>query len=273
MLIAQLTDTHIKPPGELAYGAVDTATALERAINALNALRPKVDAVFLTGDLTDRGTAEEYEHLRSLLQMLQAPWYLAMGNHDCRVTLRAAFWDDPNLRTEEKFVHYKVTLGNWDVIVLDTTVPGKPHGELCRARLDWLDAILRADPDRPALIFQHHPPFDTGIGHMDVQRLKSGAEEELELLAQHKRVRHLACGHVHRAVIAIRRGICISIAPAPAHSVTLDLTAHGDETFTIEPAQTRLFRLTEAGDLTAHLAPVAYYGAPQPFRDQDGRLL
>src|SRR5687767_10454266 len=60
MLIAQITDTHIKPPGKLAYRRVDTASYLERAIAHLRALRPQPEVVLATGDLVDAGTPEEY---------------------------------------------------------------------------------------------------------------------------------------------------------------------------------------------------------------------
>ena len=49
--IAQISDLHIKPPGTLAYGRVDTAKALERCVAALNAFRPKPDFVVISGDL------------------------------------------------------------------------------------------------------------------------------------------------------------------------------------------------------------------------------
>ena len=41
--IAQISDLHIKPPGQLAYGRVDTAKALERCVAALNAFVPDGD--------------------------------------------------------------------------------------------------------------------------------------------------------------------------------------------------------------------------------------
>ena len=41
--IAQISDLHIKPPGALAYGRVDTARALERCVAALNEFRPLPD--------------------------------------------------------------------------------------------------------------------------------------------------------------------------------------------------------------------------------------
>jgi Icc protein len=67
VLIAQISDLHIKSPGSLAYGRVDTASALERCVAALNALRPKPDLVVISGDLADTPTAEEYDYLKRLL--------------------------------------------------------------------------------------------------------------------------------------------------------------------------------------------------------------
>ena len=55
MLIAQITDTHIKLPGRLAYKKVDTAAMLRRCVQELLALSPQPDIVLLTGDLVDLG--------------------------------------------------------------------------------------------------------------------------------------------------------------------------------------------------------------------------
>ena len=65
--IAQISDLHIKPPGALAYGRVDTAKALQRCVAALNEFTPTPDFVVISGDLADTPTAEEYEHLKRLL--------------------------------------------------------------------------------------------------------------------------------------------------------------------------------------------------------------
>src|SRR5665213_73491 len=68
--IAQISDLHIKPPGSLAYGRVDTAGALERCVSALNEFRPKPDLVVISGDIADTPTIEEYEYLTRLLAPL-----------------------------------------------------------------------------------------------------------------------------------------------------------------------------------------------------------
>ena len=68
--IAQISDLHIKPPGSLAYGRVDTARALERCVAALNDFRPRPDLVVISGDLADTPTVEEYEYLARLMAPL-----------------------------------------------------------------------------------------------------------------------------------------------------------------------------------------------------------
>ncbi|MGZ5369792.1 MAG: metallophosphoesterase, partial [Aeromicrobium sp.] len=49
----------------------------------LDALVP-LDAVLLTGDLTDHGTTDEYDRLVAQLARLPCPWFALPGNHDRR---------------------------------------------------------------------------------------------------------------------------------------------------------------------------------------------
>ncbi|WP_299441337.1 phosphodiesterase [uncultured Rhodospira sp.] len=273
MILAQLTDLHIKAGRHLAYGRVDTADFLARAIDHLNALRPAVDAVLLSGDLTDGGTPEDSSALRDLLGALRAPWLAVPGNHDDRASLRATFPEGIDRRAAPgPFLLVVEDRFPLRLIGLDTTVPGQPHGHLCAERLAWLDARLAEAPAKPTLIFQHHPPFETGLCHMDVQNLRT-ADALFEVLARHPQVRHVACGHVHRAVETTIRGIGVSIAPSPAHAVTLDFHPDAAPSFTMDPPMIRLFRLDPAGLLTSHLSAVGRFDGPHPFFAPDGGLI
>jgi 3',5'-cyclic AMP phosphodiesterase CpdA len=95
VLIAQISDTHIKPEGSLAYGRVDTSAFLARAVDHILHLDPRPDMVLGTGDLVDGGLLVEYAHLRHLLSPLPMPVYLIPGNHDDREALREVFADSP----------------------------------------------------------------------------------------------------------------------------------------------------------------------------------
>jgi Icc protein len=81
MLLAQITDLHIRPEGQLVYRRIDTASYLNRAVAHLNDLSPRPDVVLITGDLVDSGKPQAYSHLRELLKPLIIPYFVIPGNH------------------------------------------------------------------------------------------------------------------------------------------------------------------------------------------------
>ncbi|PXW26457.1 phosphodiesterase [Paraburkholderia caballeronis] len=274
MLLAQISDLHVKPPGALAYRRVDTAASLARCIAKLNALTPRPDAVIMTGDLVDRGTPEEYAHLKSLLAALELPYYLLVGNHDAREPLRAAFAERPELRAGGEFVQYAADVGPLRVIALDSMQPGQSAGALCDARLDWLAAQLEDARGRPTIVALHHPPFDCGIAHMDAIRLAPEASTRLEaLVARYPNIERVICGHVHRPMFVRFGGTIASAVPAPAHQVTLDLRADGPSAFSLEPPAFALHRYDPRTGIVTHHAYVDDADGPYPFHDPGGDLI
>ena len=274
LLIAQISDLHIKPPGVLAYGKVDTAAALARCVDALNRFSPRPDLVVISGDLVDTPSVEEYEQLKRLLAPLQIPFAAIPGNHDDRALLRAAFPDQPYALSGDA-LNLARAVGDVDILLIDSTVPGASHGELDAATLAWLDATLAASDSRPALLFLHHPPFVTGIGHMDVQNLRN-ADALAALLARHKRARMVAAGHVHRATVTGFAGIVATICPAPNHAVALDLEGRLPPSLTLEPPAFHLhawFAGEGFGTIVTHCVPIGAFAGPYPFFDAAGRLL
>lgn len=271
MIVAQLTDSHLKAGNRLAYRRVDTAAFLARTVERINAFTPAVDAVIFSGDLTDTGGEGEFVAIRAILDRLAAPVFAVPGNHDRRDTLRAAFADTGFLDPATPFCAGVAEDFPLRLIGLDSSVPGKPHGELGQQQREWLAQKLAARPGAPTLAFVHHPPFATGIRHMDVQNLKDGAAL-VDVLARHPQVLHLACGHVHRAIETRIGGVSVSIAPSPAHSVALDFDPEGAPGFSLEPPMLRLFRW-DGGQLVSHLLFVEPPPGPFPFFEADGRLI
>src|SRR3979490_1305457 len=158
MLIAQISDMHVKADGELLYGRIDTAGFVERAVAHVGALDPRPDVVLATGDLVEGGKPEEYARLRRLLAPLAMPVHLIPGNHDAREALREAF-ADPAYLPPTGFLHYTIETLPVRLIALDTLVPGKGYGALCRERLDWLEA-RRIYNDQPTTHILAHPPVE-----------------------------------------------------------------------------------------------------------------
>src|SRR5882672_6334976 len=93
MIIVQISDLHVRPPGTLAYGRVPTNDMLRAAIRQIAEMEPRPDVVIATGDLVHTGAPAEYEMLHHLLAEIDVPVYLVPGNHDHRENFAAVFTD------------------------------------------------------------------------------------------------------------------------------------------------------------------------------------
>ncbi|MGH8783960.1 MAG: phosphodiesterase [Cupriavidus necator] len=274
-LVAHITDLHIKAGGKLSYRLVDTAGALHRCIDTLLAAPQQPDAVIVTGDLVDFGAESEYQFLRQILQRLPMPVRLLPGNHDSRGALRRVFADHDYLfaaGSGEDPVHYSIDAGPLRLVAFDCTVPGQPGGRVDPAALPWLEAALSADPARPTLLLLHHPPFYTGIGHMDEQGL-ANADALEAIVRRHPQVERVLCGHLHRHITRRFGGTVAITAPGPAHQVALDLDPQAPSRFRMEPPGYLLHWWHPAHGLVTHAAAIGDYGAAHPFFDAQGKLI
>jgi 3',5'-cyclic AMP phosphodiesterase CpdA len=260
MLIAHITDTHITSPGTLLMGIVDTASALERAVAALNRLDPSPDAVVLTGDLVESGASEEYDHLRALLAPLRMPIFAIPGNHDAREQMREAFIGDGYL-PREGFLDYAIEDYPLRIIALDTLVPGEGGGALGSERLRWLDRILAGAQERPTLVLMHHPPFLTGIRRMDQAGFANSAGFA-EIIGRHPQVERILCGHLHRPIETRFAGTVAGTAPSTAHQIVLDLRPEARLSFAFEPPGYQLHYWREGIGLATHTAAIGDWPGP-----------
>lgn len=265
MLIAQLTDLHVRPSGVPAYRVVEVNTMLARALATLRSLDPQPDAVILSGDLTDCGLAEEYELLRRMLETLAMPVYLIPGNHDRRGPLREVFAGWPTLGDDPEFVDFAADIGPLRLVGVDSVVPGHGHGALCERRLARLKSTLAEAADRPTLLALHHPPFPCGIEHMDSIRLLDGAEELRAIVAANPQVERVLCGHHHRPIQARWAGTIAQIAPSVAHQVEYRLDPGADGLFVLEPPAFLTHAWIDGVGVVTHQVYVERYPGPYPF--------
>lgn len=263
MIIAQVTDTHVTAPGAGLLNSMDTGRCLAACVARINRLEPAPDIVVLTGDLVDAGSEPEYEHLRALLAPLAMPVYLIPGNHDTREGLRRVFRHHAYL-PQGRFLDYVVEGYPVLLIALDTVIPGEPGGRVEPEQLDWLAARLDEAPAKPTIILMHHPPFETGIVHMDEMNC-ADADGLGALVARHPQVERILCGHVHRPIQVRWNGTIVSIAPSTAFQVALDLDPEGPASWVPEPPAFQLHLWRPGAGLVSHTVYVGDFGTPQRF--------
>ena len=202
------------------------------------------------------------------------PVYLLVGNHDERTALREVFDDHPYLHTGGEFVHYAVDVGPLRLVALDSQTPGQSNGHLCAARLAWLEAQLGQAQGQPVVLALHHPPFVSGIGHMDRQRLDHESTERLAaIVSRYSNVERVICGHVHRPIFTRFAGTIACAVPAPAHQVALDLRENAPSAFRLEPPAFALHQYAPETGIVTHHAYVDEGEGPFPFYEPDGTLI
>lgn len=266
MIIAQITDLHLRTDGRPLKGRVDSEAALNAAIEHLNRLEPRPDLVLVTGDLVNKARKQDYQGLRRKLDRLNMPSYVIPGNHDERDMIRRYFGDCGYLPDDGDFLHYTIDDDRYPLrlIGLDSKRLGHDGGEMCDVRLRWLDDTLNRAPDRPSLIFMHHPPFVTGIGFMGVKRFEGGLEMEA-IIARHNQVQRIVCGHAHRDVTVRWGGTVASIASSLVFQMSLDLRHGAKSSFVLEPPACAIYKWHEEQGLIAHRSVIGDFGPRHPF--------
>jgi Icc protein len=232
MVIAQISDTHILARSSGQAAGASRAENLRRCIADING--QGVDAVIHTGDSVHHGRAEEYAYLRDILADLEAPLFLIPGNRDRHDALRAAFSDHSHLPTRGDFLHYVVDDHPVRLVALDSVAPGERKGVYGAPRLTWLEKTLAAEPDRPTILFIHHPPFDIAEqGYVGGYRRPEDAENLAVTVRRHPQVVRMLCGHVHcwhrepwggtvattmpSVAVDLRKGVDAALGPEPVY--------------------------------------------------------
>jgi|SRR5579871_632225 len=254
LLVAQISDLHIDSrPEAIDPLKGDTRERLGRTVAYLNAMHPRPDVVLATGDLTDLGTLDEYRIARGILDRLTMPYFVIPGNHDRRDTLRAAFSGHDYLPTDG-FLHYVLDGYPLRLIGLDTVIPGQEGGELCRDRLKWIEDRLSQRPEKPALIFMHHPPYRTGMPQLDDVNCR-GADDFADVIRRFSGVQAVVCGHLHRATMAHVGGVRAMSIPSIAPELSLLFESSERPRYTPSRPQVG-FHLWGSGMLASHIASV-----------------
>jgi Icc protein len=254
-LLLQISDPHIGANWEGA----DPDECLLRAVEAILTLADRPDALLVSGDLTQNGTPDEYRRVRDLLAPLDLEPHVLPGNHDLRAPLREAF----GLRgSGDEPVSHAVDLGPLRLICLDSTIPGGEAGALDEGRIEWLDAVLGEERQKPTVLAMHHPPLRTEMPAFDRIGLAPEAQAAFaEVLVRHRQVVRVVAGHVHRAIVAELAGRAVLTVPSTYLQAALDFTTTPRIAMDPDPPAFAIHALRD-GTLASHLQPVARFASP-----------
>ena len=129
----------------------------------------------------------------------------------------------PDCPTENGFVQYARDRRRLRVLCLDPSIRNGTAGRSAMLRAAWLERELNSHRDTPTiLIFMHHPPVVAGIDWMDPSP-EPWFRRFHETVAGHRQIVAIEAGHLHRPLHSSVEGIPMSVTPAVAPAVSLDL--------------------------------------------------
>jgi 3',5'-cyclic-AMP phosphodiesterase len=214
--IAILNDTHI---GGRHPEDSPIPTQLRETVAWLVGLERHPAAVIINGDLAlNDGQAGDYEHFVKLIAPLREagiPVHLTMGNHDDRDVFYQVLKAEKRVEPPVVSKHVSVIhLAKVNLFLLDSLkATNVMSGLLGREQLAWLERMLDAQPDKPALVFAHHNPR---FG--DEEKYFAGGLEDSgplwDLLVSRAQVKAYVHGHIHHWNYSQHRGIHILDTPA-----------------------------------------------------------
>lgn len=203
---AHITDTHIYADPASRFDGMDTRSSLAAVLRGLADSAESVDGILATGDLTMDGSAEAYRHLAAALP--SSPSTICIpGNHD-----EPAVWQHaaPGLYRQWPCV---VDFSAWRLLCLDTRIAGRPEGAVGVGQRDWLAQLLADSKHRHIALIMHHPPLALGSPWMDAMGL-TDAEALWAIIARHRQVRLIVCGHVHQNFDHFHAGVRVITSPS-----------------------------------------------------------
>lgn len=210
--ILQLSDLHILAAPEDRLLGIATEHYFRACLEQAVRLRSRqveraFDLILLTGDLAQDPGLESYRRILNILDAYKIPCICLPGNHDDYELMQQVFNTD--------WIHCRkqLLLSNWQLICLNSQVPGEPGGHLSPQELMFLENCLSSNPNHHVLIALHHHCLETKSPWMD-NMILDNSKELLAMIANYPQVKVITHGHIHQAMDIKTASLRVLAAPS-----------------------------------------------------------
>lgn len=221
VLLVQLSDSHLFADADGKLLGMNTHDSLQRVIERVLDEQPQVDLILASGDLSQDGTLQSYQRFRQLHEQIPAPARWFAGNHDELPAMQAACAGSDLLQPI-------IDLGNWRIILLDTSIPGAVPGYCSAEQLALLEQALQTAGDRHVLVTFHHHPVSIGCRWMEPIGIRN-PEALFAVTDRYPQVQAMLWGHIHQEFDQLRNGVRLLASPS-----TCVQFAPGSEEFQVD---------------------------------------
>jgi 3',5'-cyclic-AMP phosphodiesterase len=215
--IVQLSDCHIGVDQDFCLGGVNTYQSFLQVLSEVTGQHSPSMAV-ISGDIACEGDEASYRLFSEAMESKSLDYTWLPGNHD-NFQLMEEVIPQPFCRS--------VVKGDWVILSLVSSAPGRVGGELSETELQQLSDLLQQHQDQYVLLFVHHPPVEIKCRWLDEQRISNSVQLG-KLLAQHNNVKAIFTGHVHQEGMTVWCDTPVYSTPSTCFQFT-----EGSDTFAI----------------------------------------
>jgi Icc protein len=189
--LVQFTDCHILAEAQDRLKGMNTRASFEAICKTAMANNTDLDLILATGDLSQDASTTSYQYLAQQFNELQLPIFWLPGNHDDSNAMHE------HLRGERISAAKQVLIGNWLIVLLDSTIQGQTNGNVSPEQIDFLNGCLQEHASRHALVCLHHQAIPSGSEWIDRLGLHQ-PQALIDTIKSYDNVRAVLWGHVHQ---------------------------------------------------------------------------
>lgn len=216
---AVVTDTHLIPSeSPLSFTESEKNTIF--AVESINK-NDNIEFVVFLGDCIDKSNMDSLQSFMNIVQNLNKPYYIVLGNHDAYAAggvakedfIKFVYQYNKKQDKKETSFYFKASSDAYGLILDGSAwlVPGK-HGRYLPEQLKEIEKLFKFKKNDMILIFQHFPliPPNSNVSHYTLD-----SEPYISLIEKYSNIVLIASGHFHKKKhIADRNGIHHISAPA-----------------------------------------------------------
>ncbi|WP_367107312.1 metallophosphoesterase [uncultured Psychrobacter sp.] len=222
--ILQITDMHLSAAAIMADKELGSKFCCEHKFEAVlaQALNEDIrcDLILVTGDLVSKVQPAIYDYIFRVLAATNIPFACIAGNHDVTEELNSEL-----PFSQRQFIacpadsrllnRHVIHTDYWQILLLNSAVPGKIAGEINSSDLDWLCEQL-THCDKPALIALHHHVLLMHSNWIDTYIAKN-AEMFWQRMQPFSHLRVVINGHTHQEQTASYKGVTVYTTPSTCY--------------------------------------------------------
>ena len=221
--ILQITDLHVSPQDIALNCSAEGVSCLQRFEAVLQQAlddEERCDLIIVTGDLVNEVQTAIYDYIFATLQATQIPFICIAGNHDVTDELGQ---DQPfsertliaHTADSRLLNHHVIMTEHWQLLFLDSSIPGQVAGEITDDDMAWLETQL-SSCDKPALLALHHHLLPMKSAWIDTYIVKNAAMF-WQQIAKYHQLQVIISGHTHQEQAFTHQGITVYSTPSTCY--------------------------------------------------------